>query len=151
MDVAEGLIDGLVFHRVVGPLALGVGGVGVHLQSRLVMTLPTYGTGSGGFVAALATARSGTKVWGDPVIGARWVPSAGKRWNVNVFGDIGAVSAKNRTWQLLPSLGYCATSAIDFQFAYRAFSTRFASGSGTNTFRYDITLLGPQLGIAVRL
>jgi hypothetical protein len=126
-----------------------VGGVGVRAQGTISATVPTYESGGSGFFTMADVVKSGTYTWGDPVIGARWTPIDAEHWHATLFGDIGAVSGTNRTWELLPSLGFRVTNAFEVQVQYRAFATNYTTDSGAKTFRYDISLLSPQLGFAL--
>jgi hypothetical protein len=112
--------------------------------------VPTYGSGAGGFFTAPTAAKSKNEMWGDPAVGARWTPYDGESWHASLFGDVGILGGNNHTWQLLPSVGYRVIHAVELQLQYRALFTNYTSKSKDGTFSYDTSLLGPQMGLALK-
>ena len=111
-------------------------------------TVPIYGSGSSGFFTTPAAAKSKTEMWGDPAVGARWTPVDGENWHAFLFGDVGILGSSNHTWQLLPSVGYRVAHAVELQLQYRALFTNYTSKD--RSFSYDMSVLGPQLGLALK-
>jgi hypothetical protein len=102
----------------------------------------------------LATARSGTLDWIDPIVGLRLRHQFAPGQNAFVRGDVGgfglgsvfawqAVAAYTYSWQ---SQGY----ALGATLGYRALSTSYTTGSGLDTRGIDLILHGPLIGFSVR-
>ena len=90
--------------------------------------------------------------WLTVVAGGRWTPVDGERWHVTVFGDIGGVSGKNWTWQLLPAAGYHVSKMFEVSAQYRLLYVEYINGSApTPTFtdegylQYRTMTYGPQV------
>ena len=102
----------------------------------------------------LATARSGTLQWIDPVVGLRLRHQFAPGQNVFIRGDVGgfglgsvfawqAVAAYTYSWQ---RQGY----ALGATLGYRALSTSYTTGSGLDTQGIDLILHGPLIGFSIR-
>ena len=102
----------------------------------------------------LATARSGTLDWIDPVVGLRLRHQFAPGQNAFVRGDVGgfglgsvfawqAIAAYTYSWQ---RQGY----ALGATLGYRALSTSYTTGSGLDTRGTDLLLHGPLIGFSVR-
>jgi hypothetical protein len=151
MTATHAILEGLVFRRISGPIEVMIGATGSRTQTSISATVPTYGSGGPGFFTMVEKVKSSSEEWGDPVIGARWTPLDDTHWHVLLFGDAGGLSNSNWTWQVLPSVGYRFSNVFELALQYRALSTNYTTGSGKDTFKYNITLVGPQLGLAVHL
>ena len=102
----------------------------------------------------LATARSGTLDWIDPIVGLRLRHQFAPGQNVFVRGDVGgfglgsvfawqAVAAYTYSWQ---RQGYALGATV----GYRALSTSYSTGSGLDTGGVDLILHGPLIGFSAR-
>jgi hypothetical protein len=94
--------------------------------------------------------------WLTVVAGGRWTPVNGERWHVMVFGDIGGVSAKNWTWQALPSVGYHINKTFEASVQYRLLYVEYLNGTApTPTFtdegylQYRTMTYGPQVAVVM--
>lgn len=102
----------------------------------------------------LATARSGTLDWIDPIVGLRLRHQFAPGQNVFVRGDVGgfglgsvfawqAVAAYTYSWQ---RQGYALGATV----GYRALSTSYSTDSGLDTGGVDLILHGPLIGFSAR-
>lgn len=151
MTGTQSNVEGLVFRQLLAPIEVMIGATGNQVRTNTSAIVPTYGSGGGGFSTMPVRVKSHNEVWGDPVIGARWTPVDGTHWHVRLFGDAGGISHTNWTWQALPSVGYRLDTVFEFSLAYRALSTNYSAGSGTGVFKYNVTIVGPQLGLAIHI
>jgi hypothetical protein len=96
------------------------------------------------------------KDWVDPVIGLRTLWQLTPKWSVTALGDIGGFGisgASDFSWQATGLVGYSFGLLGDDNAkvlaGYRALSQDYQSGSGRNEFKWDMTLHGPVLGLAI--
>jgi hypothetical protein len=91
---------------------------------------------------------SGTQDWWDPVVGTQLSLPLGKRFSLNVRGDIGGFGlGSDLTWQAFPHVNWQFAQWGSLQLGYRWIYADYETGSGLNRFKYDILTQGPQLGI----
>jgi hypothetical protein len=151
MTGTQSNVEGFVFRHLSASVEAVIGATGNQVRTNTSATVPTYGSGSGGFSSMQVDVKSHNEVWGEPVIGARWTPVDGAHWHVCLFGDAGGISHSNWTWQVLPSVGYRLDTVFELSLAYRALSANYTAGSGTDVFKYNMTIVGPQLGLAIHI
>jgi len=94
------------------------------------------------------------KSWVDPIVGVRTIWQLTPKWNVTTFGDIGGFGlGSDLTWQAAGLVGYrfglFGDDNARFLAGYRALYQNYKSGSGSNEFKWDMTLHGPTLGVAI--
>jgi hypothetical protein len=95
------------------------------------------------------TASSGNQYWIDPVIGARLTGRLSEDWTLRGRADIGGFGiGSTLTWQLAGYVEYRASDLICILGGYRALASDYENGSGSDQFRYDVTVSGPALGIS---
>jgi len=95
--------------------------------------------------------RENTQTWVDPVIGTQLVVPDTGRWRVALRADVGGFGAgSDFAWQLFPSVGFDVVDWFGLTGGYRALSTNYHTGEGTDAFRYDMTTHGPFMGAAFR-
>ncbi|MBS7698389.1 MULTISPECIES: hypothetical protein [unclassified Chelatococcus] len=92
-----------------------------------------------------------TKAWLDPIVGLALQYRINDRWFLNALADIGGFGVGSQlTSQGLVSVGYKWTESFSTAVGYRALYTDYKdSGNRTGTFRYDTTMHGPFLSMAV--
>ncbi len=100
-------------------------------------------------------ARSGSKDWVDPFIGARLRQQLAPGQNLTVRGDVGGFDVgSDFTWQVIATYDFqlCVTDryAINGYLGYRALSVDYSDGSGPNRYEFDAVQQGPVLGARVR-
>lgn len=88
--------------------------------------------------------------WVDPIIGTRFALDLGERWTLSGEADIGGFGVgSDLAWNAQAFLGY-ETSLFGrpatLAAGYRALSQDYESGS----FKWDVTMHGPVLGLALR-
>jgi hypothetical protein len=96
----------------------------------------------------------GNKNWVDPIVGIRTIWQLTPKWSVTAFGDIGGFGlGSDSTWQAAGLVGYrfglFGDDNARFLAGYRALYQKYKSGSGSNEFKWDMTLSGPTLGLAI--
>ena len=92
--------------------------------------------------------------WVDPVVGLRWIPQIGKRWQLILKGDIGGFgAASDFSWNLQGGASWDATESLSLVLQYRALGVDYSTGtSGTaDYFSYDTVTHGPLIGLAFHL
>ena len=102
---------------------------------------------------ARLAARSRSKDWVDPIVGAKFVLPIAEQWHIATNGDIGGFGVESDfTWSLTGVIGY------DFRFfdhpasvylGYRAIGWDFTEGSGSERFTWDVVMHGPILGFSL--
>jgi hypothetical protein len=146
-------------HPSLGPSAFDIlaGGRYWHQDATLSADAALNGGGPPGidFEGGRAFARSGSKDWVDPFIGARLRQQLAPGQNVTVRGDVGGFDVgSDFTWQVLATYDFqlCVTDryAIDGYLGYRALSVDYSEGSGTNRYEFDAIQQGPVMGARVR-
>ena len=50
-------------------------------------------------------------------------------------------------WQVLPFAGYRFANWFELSLAYRELGMDYETGSESETFAYDMTIFGPQIGV----
>jgi hypothetical protein len=92
--------------------------------------------------------------WVDPVIGVRTLWPLTDKWSVTALGDIGGFGAgSDFTWQAAGLVGYrfslLGEDNAKVLAGYRALYQDYKDGNGRNEFKWDMTLHGPVLGLAI--
>lgn len=86
-------------------------------------------------------ASSVTHAWADVFVGARWTRSLGERWWISLRGDIGT-GGSDFAWFGNAGLGYRFSDLVSLGLAYRILSQDYETGSGSDYYRYDVTMNG---------
>jgi hypothetical protein len=141
VEMQQGAVELLVLREVVRGIEVGLGGrlnvIGASLDAQLnVGNTPQR-------------AKSGSTVWFDPLVATRLtVPGTGK-WHLAVEGDLGGFGVGSKfAWQVWPVVGYRFTNLFELAVGYRALGMDYTTGSGTTTFKYDMRIYGPVVGLA---
>lgn len=97
---------------------------------------------------------SASESWVDPVIGIRTLWQLTPKWTVTALGDIGGFGVgADFTWQAAGLLGYrfglFGADNARIQAGYRALYQDYKSGNGDDEFKWDMTLHGPTLALAI--
>ncbi len=100
-------------------------------------------TGSG----PLGVDREGDESWVDPYVGVRLMTPDTAPWRFGVLGAIGGFGVgSDFAWQFYPQVGYRVSPLFEVTGAFRALDMDFEDGSGNETFVYDMTTFGAQIG-----
>lgn len=90
--------------------------------------------------------------WIDPLIGLRLIYAFNKAWSATVEGDIGGTSTTtDYSYNINALLGYHVQSMklnTTVYLGYRLLDQNYQTGSGTNTFVWNMRIAGPLLGVA---
>lgn len=98
---------------------------------------------------------SGHQDWIDPVVGLRTNVALSERWNFVAFGDVGGFGVgSDFAWQAAGLVGYrfglFGDNDANVMLGYRALYQDYETGSGTDKFKWDVTLYGPVLALSVQ-
>ena len=95
--------------------------------------------------------RSQDKTWVDPIAGVTLRTPADRRAQVRLYTEVGGFGAgSDFTWQLFPTLSLRLTDKASLEFGYRWLDVDYATGEGSDEFRYDVLTQGPVLGFGFR-
>jgi len=98
----------------------------------------------------LVSTKSKSETWVAPLIGARVELPFAKKFTGIARGDFGGfdIGGTNTTWQLAGYVNYRFGKGWSGTVGYRAISADYLTGSGIDTFKYDITNFGPVFGLS---
>ena len=86
--------------------------------------------------------------WVDPVIGLRYSGPLGRKWSFGIRGDVGGFGlGSDLTWNLRANFGLSVSEVTTLMFGWH--TTDFDYDN--NSFVYDMTHSGPELGIRFKL
>jgi hypothetical protein len=89
-----------------------------------------------------------TETWVDPVIGLRVKAPIGKGWSLEGYGDIGGFGVgSNFTWMLQGRVNWQISRVVHAGVGYRLLYQDYATGSGTDYFKWNVTTQGPLLAL----
>jgi hypothetical protein len=95
---------------------------------------------------------SDTQDWWDPIVGATATMPLGRTLALAGHGDVGGFGiGSDLTWQVYPYLDWSFMPNASLQAGYRWLDVDYETGSGADTFHYNVLTQGPQLGVTVRL
>lgn len=99
---------------------------------------------------------SADKHWVDPIVGVRTLWELTPNWNINVLGDVGGFGLSGNSdfsWQAAGLIGYrfglFGDDDANVVAGYRALFQKYKDGNGRDEFKWDMTLHGPMLGLAI--
>ena len=91
------------------------------------------------------------KTWVDPIAGIILRTPAGRRLQLQAYGEIGGFGAgSDFTWQVFPTLGINFNDRFSLQLGYRWLDIDYSTGEGREQFGYDMLTQGPVGGLAFR-
>ena len=86
--------------------------------------------------------------WIDPVIGAEYSMPLADHWSLLLRGDVGGFGVgSNFAWQGLAILRWQLSPRFGAALAYRYLDMDYEDGRGDDSFKYDMAMLGPALGL----
>ncbi len=98
-------------------------------------------------------ARSRSKDWFDPIIGAKLVLPISRRWHFQANGDVGGFGVESDlTWSTTAAFGYnfeIFGQSATVLAGYRAIGWDYSDGAGNDEFTFDVTQHGPILGFSL--
>jgi opacity protein-like surface antigen len=91
----------------------------------------------------------GKELW-DPIIGGRYQWHFAKKWNLNLYGDIGGFGVgSDFTWQTMGLIDFQPWKHVAISAGYRALEYQFEDDKANQDFELDLTLHGPIVGIRI--
>jgi hypothetical protein len=84
--------------------------------------------------------------WVDGVVGGRYMNQFAEKWRLQLRGDLGG-GGSDFTWQALGIVDFQPWRYVSILAGYRALGIDYSTGSGLDTFNYDVTMHGPILGL----
>jgi len=89
--------------------------------------------------------------WWDPIVGVRYKWQMSKKWRLSLRGDMGvgfgAGDTSDSTWNALGLVYFRPWKHVGFAGGYKALAQDYETGTGINTFKYDMVLHGPVLAV----
>jgi hypothetical protein len=89
--------------------------------------------------------------WWDPIVGLRYRWQMSEKWMLNLRGDIGigfgAGDTSDATWNAIGLIYFQPWKHVGFLGGYRALDVDYETGSGVNTFKYDMLMYGPIIAV----
>jgi hypothetical protein len=106
-------------------------------------------SGTGPLGNARSVSRS--ESWVDPVVGIRTNFQLSRTIDLTVMADVGGFGiASDIAVQAWPSFGFRLGNSAKAILGYRAIYTKYETGSGLDSFVYDVLTHGPTLGVQFR-
>ena len=94
----------------------------------------------------------GKQDWLDPIVGLRYKWQIAEKWNLSLRGDIGGFGigdASDFAWNAVALIGWQPWKHVGFLGGYRALDQDYETGSGIDTFKYDMFMHGPVLAVNI--
>lgn len=86
--------------------------------------------------------------WIDPVVGVHVFTPLSEKWWLGLYGDVGGFGVGSElTWEAYADIGYKVSHLVTIILGYRALDFDYETG-GTPSVDLDMTVSGPQLGVA---
>ncbi len=88
------------------------------------------------------------QTWFDPLIAARAMTQLNNKWRFGMFANIGGFGiGSDFAWEINPSVGYQFSKLFEIEIDYRWLGMDYETGTGTDYFKYDMVISGPELGL----
>ena len=111
--------------------------------TNLSTTATTYGPSG-------AREVKGSKGWFDPILGVQAFLPLGKGFQFQFRGDIGGFGAGCKfTWQVTGRVNWQASKSFRLGVGYRWLQQDYETGSGSDTFKWNVLSQGPILAAGV--
>lgn len=90
------------------------------------------------------------RTWADPILGLRSEFLITDSWLVTLRGGLGGFSVgSSLTWDATATVGYTFWEHGTLLVGYRAVGANYSTGSGRDAFKFNATLSGPIIGLAL--
>jgi len=107
-----------------------------------------YDRVSGEISGPFGNARALTQGWVDPILGVHLRLDLSESVSLDFRGDVGGFGVGSKlTWQAFPYVRWRFAKIAALQAGYRILSIDYENGSGAERVLYDVTELGPQVGV----
>ncbi|MBK9063627.1 MAG: hypothetical protein IPL89_10585 [Acidobacteria bacterium] len=138
VDAKEWLVTATANYRVSPVLDVFVGLRLTSLTNALTLT----------DTAGRSVPASSPETWVDPVIGLRVKAPVGKGWSLEGYGDIGGFGVgSDFTWMLQGRVNWQISRVVHAGLGYRLLYQDYSTGSGIDTFKWNVTTQGPLLAV----
>lgn len=95
----------------------------------------------------------GDEHWVDPLVGLRTIFNLGDRATFIASGNVGGTGSSEYSWEAFGALGYrfdlFGHRNADFLLGYKALHQKYSDGDGPSAFKWDVTMHGPAVGLAI--
>lgn len=93
--------------------------------------------------------QDGSVDWVDPIVGMRAQWHLGEKWDLVLRGDIGGFGVGSEfTWNAFGGAAYRFHRGMQVVVGYRGLYQDYETGSGADSFVWDMTLHGPLVGVS---
>jgi hypothetical protein len=146
LDFEETLVElgGIYRFYQKGPHAFeGLGGARfTNMDTKVTITSP---------LPRLPSRLESNQEWWDPIIGLHYKWQISEKWLLSLRGDIGvgfgAGDTSDSTWNAIGLIHFRPWKHVGFLGGYRALDADYETGSGINTFKYDMLMHGPVFAL----
>lgn len=91
------------------------------------------------------------ETWVDPIIGAKAWVHVNDDWGLELRGDIGGFDVNSKlTWGASSVVAYSLWGDGKLVAGYRAVGVNYEKGDGSDTFKTDVIMHGPIVGLMMR-
>jgi opacity protein-like surface antigen len=95
--------------------------------------------------------RNEDKTWVDPIAGIMIRTPAKHHVQLRLYTEVGGFGAgSDFAWQVFPDVSINLTRKASLDFGYRWLDLDYATGEGSDQFRYDVLTQGPVVGVGFR-
>ena len=92
-----------------------------------------------------------SKDWVDPFVGLRMTANLTRDFYFQARADVGGFGVgSDFSWNASGIFGYSFTPSVNAWMGYRGMMVNYESGSGSNKFKYDVTMYGPVMGVGFK-
>lgn len=96
---------------------------------------------------------SNNQWWTDPIIGSRFIFKFYQQWTLALSADIGGTTSPNqRSYNAIALVGYEFPNVVvpvSLFGGFRYLHQTFITGSGADSFEWDMGIYGPMLGVEI--
>ena len=87
------------------------------------------------------------ETWVDPLIVMRGMTQINDKWRLGMLANIGGFGiGSDIAWEINPFVGYQFSKLFEIDIAYRWLGMDYETGTGTDYFKYDMVISGPEIG-----
>lgn len=109
-----------------------------------------YNSIEGDLTGPLGRDHAGTVDWWDPVIGGRARFALSRKLAFAIAADLAPFQvSSDLSWQAEPLLSWRFGNTVSAEAGYRWLDTDYSQGSGSDAFRYDVMVQGPEAGVTL--
>ena len=89
-----------------------------------------------------------SETWFDPLIVTRAMTQLNNKWRLGMLANIGGFGmGSDFAWEINPIVGYQFSKLFEIDIAYRWLGMDYETGTGTDYFKYDMVISGPEIGL----